>query len=233
MQIQIFEALREGDLEIPRFAHFPLLVGAGGEALSKRLGTLGLGHLRECGYEAMAIAALLARLGTSDAVAPAASMAELLESFDLTHFSHASPHYDPAELDRLNAATLHDMAFETAAARLDGLDPALWEAVRPNLAKLSEAEAWKGIVAGPVDPVIEDRAFTGKAADLLPPEPWDETTWSTWIGAVKDETGAKGKALFMPLRKALTGLDHGPELGALLRLIGREKAAARLRGEAA
>jgi len=64
----------------------------------------------------------------------------------------------------------------------------------------------------------------------LPPEPWSQATWSEWTNALKAKTGVKGKALFQPLRLALTGAEHGPELRALLPLIGREKADARLAG---
>ena len=85
----------------------------------------------------------------------------------------------------------------------------------------------------PRTPRIEEADYLGKAAELLPPEPWDETTWGGWTARLKEVTGRKGKQLFLPLRQALTGLDHGPELKALLPLIGRERAEKRLRGETA
>ncbi len=230
-QVQLFEALGGA---VPVFGHLSLIAGAGGETLSKRLGTLSVAALREQGLEAMTLTCYLARLGTPDPVEALQSLDDLVAGFDLSRFGRATPKFDPKDLEHLNARILHGMAFETAAPRLpEGFDAALWEAVRPNLTKLSEARVWQTICRGPVVPVIADAAFARQAAELLPPEPWDETTWQAWTGAVKAATGAKGKALFLPLRQALTGLDHGPELKALLPLIGRERAAARLAGETA
>ncbi|WP_420348992.1 glutamate--tRNA ligase [Pelagibius sp.] len=230
-QVQLFEALGG---TVPVFGHLSLIAGAGGETLSKRLGTLSVAALREQGLEAMTLTCYLARLGTPDPVEALQSLDDLVAGFDLSRFGRATPKFDPKDLEHLNARILHGMAFETAAPRLpEGFDAALWEAVRPNLTKLSEARVWQTICRGPVVPVITDAAFASQAAELLPPEPWDETTWQAWTGAVKATTGAKGKALFLPLRQALTGLDHGPELKALLPLIGRDRAAARLAGETA
>ena len=89
------------------------------------------------------------------------------------------------------------------------------------------------MVNGPIKPVIEDESYLADAAAALPPAPWDEATWRRWTEAVKDKTGRKGRALFHPLRLALTGVEHGPELKLLLPLIGFERAAARLAGRAA
>ena len=139
------------------------------------------------------------------------------------------------DIVRLNADWLHGAAFDDVedrlAARGTDMSPELWTAIRGNLETLADAALWKTITEGEISPVIEDPAFAQAAAALLPPEPWDETTWKTWTDAVKAETGAKGKGLFMPLRLALTGLNHGPELKALLPLIGRDKARSRLAGD--
>ena len=235
VQVQLFEALAgTGPAAVPAFGHLPLIAGAGGEALSKRLGSLSLASLRESGLEAMTINSYLARLGTPDPIEPFADLASLAAGFDIARFGRATPKFDPAELETLNARLLHALPFEAVAARLPtGFDPALWEAVRPNLTRLAEAEAWLAICRGPVVPQIADAAFAATAAGLLPPEPWDEATWGNWTAAVKQATGRKGKDLFLPLRLALTGLDRGPELKALLPLIGRERAEARLAGKAA
>lgn len=239
VQVQLFEALSGlssagGTAAVPAFGHLPLIAGAGGEALSKRLGSLSLASLREAGLEAMTVNCYLARLGTPDPVEPLADLAALAEGFDLARFGRATPKFDPAELETLNARLLHSLPFDQVADRLPaGFDTRLWEAVRPNLTRLAEASAWLSICRGPVVPQVEDADFLRRAAELLPAEPWDEATWSTWTGAVKQATGRKGKALFLPLRLALTGLDHGPELKALLPLIGRERAEKRLAGQAA
>jgi len=229
-QIEIFDALGGPR---PHFAHHPLLVGAGGEALSKRLGSLSLQQLREDGFEPLAVASYLAKIGTSDAVEPRRSLADLAADFDFGKIGRAPAHFDSEELAALNAKTLHLLPYESVAARIPGIDAALWDIVRPNLTKLSDAAALAALVSGRVTPVIEDAALTAKAAELLPPEPWDEATWPAWTAAVAAATGTKGKGLYHPLRLALTGRGDGPELKKLLPLIGRAKVLARLEGKTA
>ena len=233
-QIEIFQAL---GAPIPKFAHFPLLVGAGGEALSKRLGSLSLKDLREEGVEPLAVAAYLAKIGTSDPVEPRQTLGELAAEFDFAKIGRAPAHFVPEELSALNARTLHIMPYSAVAARVPPLKDvkgeALWEAVKSNLNKLGDITDMARLVTGPVTPVIEDDVLAAAAADLLPPEPWDQDTWGGWTKAVAAQTGAKGKGLFHPLRLALTGLEHGPELKKLLPLIGRDKCVARLKGQTA
>ena len=228
-QIEIFEAL---DATVPAFAHFPLLVGAGGEALSKRLGSLSLQELRESGMEPVAVAAYLAKIGTSDAIEPRLTLEELALEFDFAKIGRAPAHFDPEELAVLNAKTLHLTPYAAVADRV-AISESLWEAIKPNLTKLSDAATLAQLVTGQVTPVIEDAGLTAKAAALLPPEPWNEETWGVWTKAVAAETGAKGRGLFHPLRLALTGRGDGPELKKLLPLIGRAKALARLEGKTA
>lgn len=230
VQIQLFRALGHA---VPRFAHLPLLVDADGKPLSKRLAGLSLRALREDGLEARALCAYLARLGTPQAATGAETLRDLAASFDIAGFGRAAPRFDRAELDHLNARVIHNLPFEEVRDRLGvaGADEAFWLAVRPNLAKLSDAADWWRILRGEVRPVIDDPQLCRKAAELLPPEPWDESTFGAWTEAVKEETGAKGRALFMPLRRALTGTDHGPELRVLLPMLGRARASARLTGK--
>ncbi|MCA0419587.1 MAG: glutamate--tRNA ligase [Proteobacteria bacterium] len=234
VQAQIFEAL---GANLPTFGHHNLLTTASGEGLSKRLGHLSLRGLRESGVEALAVAALATLVGTSDAVRPVATLDELAGLVELAHVSRAPAKFDEHELETLSARTLHQLPLATVSERLAALgvaaDEAFWQAVRGNLAKLDEAAQWWRVVQGPIEPVIADAGFAATAAGLLPAEPFDATTWKSWTQAVAAATGTKGKALFMPLRQALTGLDHGPELAALLPLIGREKALKRLAGESA
>ena len=235
VQAQIFQALAA---EVPVFGHFPLLLGAGGESLSKRLGSLGLEELRDAGLEPLALNSYLARLGTPDPIEPFTQMESLTGAFDIARFGRASPKFSEEDLWHLNARVLHGLSFEAvkgwlAEMGMPDFDAALWSAVQPNLEKREDAKLWHAICRGDVSPVIEDGDFLHQAAELLPSEPWDETTWSAWTDAVKEATGRKGKDLFKPLRLALTGLDHGPELKALLPLIGREKALARLDGKTA
>jgi glutamyl-tRNA synthetase len=234
VQIQIFEAL---NAPVPIFGHHNLLTTASGEGLSKRLGHLSLQSLRQSGFEPQAIASLAVLVGSSDAVRAVASLDELAQMVDFAHISRAPAKFDEHELDQLNSRLIHDMAYSEAAPRLAALSidagEAFWLAIRGNLARLGDARLWYPVVKGPLQPHIEDADFAAKALDLMPPEPWDHTTWKNWTEAVKNATGLKGKALFMPLRLALTGLDHGPELAALLPLIGYEKVSLRLKGQAA
>jgi glutamyl-tRNA synthetase len=234
VQIQIFEAL---GADTPTFAHHSLLITASGEGLSKRLGHLSIKGLREAGLEPQAVASLAVLVGSAEAVRPVADLDELARLIDFSHISRAPAKFDESELDHLNARLIHEMPYEAARERLAQLDAdegeMFWNAVRGNLTKLRDAAEWAKVVRGPVTPVIEDKAFIEAATGALPAAPWDGTTWKAWTEAVKAATGVKGKALFMPLRLALTGLDHGPELGALLPLIGPERAKARLAGQVA
>jgi glutamyl-tRNA synthetase len=234
VQIAIFRAL---GAEPPVFGHHNLLTTTTGEGLSKRTGALSVGSLRENGYEPMAVASLAILIGTSENVAAAPTMDALAERFDLASISKSSAKFDPAELDTLNRALLHEMSFADAKPRLTAFgiegekaEP-FWLAVRGNLDRFGDVQHWWQIVTGdlPEAPELsdEDREFARTAFTLLPAGPWDQQTWKMWTDAVKSETGRKGKGLFMPLRLVLTGQAHGPELADLLVLMGPEKAQSR------
>ncbi|MEM7620547.1 MAG: glutamate--tRNA ligase [Pseudomonadota bacterium] len=231
-QIQIFYAL---GAKAPDMAHHNLLVGAQGEALSKRLGSLSIQSFREEGLEALAIASHSATIGTSHPIAPHKSITELVELFDFSKVSRAPARFDPDELRALNAKLLHETEYSQVAERLKGMgvqgEEDFWHLAKANINKLDEAKEWWQVISGPMIPQIENADFCHQAAEMLPAEPWDETTWKTWTQSVKEATGAKGKALFLPLRLAITGLGHGPELNKLLPLIGRDKVIARLAGK--
>ncbi|NBW76101.1 MAG: glutamate--tRNA ligase [Sphingomonadaceae bacterium] len=228
-QVQMFSALGAAP---PRFAHEALLVGSEGK-LSKRLGSLGMAELREAGIEPQAVIALLARLGTSDPVDPALDADDLAASFSLAHFGRAPARFDEAELARVNAAVIHRLPFDSVAEHLpNGMDEAAWATIRPNLSRLSEAADWWQVVTGPVAAPAqsdEDRAYLAAAAAVLEQVGAD---WAALTAALKEQTGRKGKPLFLPLRQALTGQDHGPEMAALLPLIGKDAAIERLRAAA-
>ena len=225
-QIQMFRALAAKE---PAFAHLPLLVDASGAGLSKRTGSLSVGDLRQRGIEALAIDALLARLGTADPVEPVTALDALVASVDFARVGRAAARFSEEELAHLSARTLHVLPYDAVRDRLDGVDEALWLAVRGNLETLDDAKAWSAVVRGPIAPVIEDGSFLTEAAAKLPAEPWDDMTWKTWTAGL----GRKGKALFHPLRLALTGQEKGPEMAKLLPLIGKARAEARLRGHTA
>jgi len=234
VQIEIFEALGGA---APLFGHFPLLVGADGEALSKRLGSLSVLELKAEGFEPIAILSHLAKIGTSDPVEARLSFEQLAEEFSFEKIGRAPARFDPDEVKRVNAAVLHQLDYKAVKDRLAALHAdrgeMFWNAVRANIALLPEVRQWAHIVDGPIEPLIQDKAFADQAAGLLPAGPYDGSSWAAFVERVKAETGAKGKALFMPLRMALTGLEHGPEMGALFALIGEDKARKRLAGETA
>jgi glutamyl-tRNA synthetase len=227
LQIEFFEAIGG---RVPEYAHHSLLSGADGKKLSKRLSALSISAMREDGLEAMAVVSHAALLGTSDNIHPCTDYAELIDGFDLAKLSRAPARFDEEELAALNAKLLHMTPFSSVTQRLPGVSEAVWLAVRGNVENLSDTTAWLDVINGDVKPVVaaEDREFITTAREVLPAEPWDQTTWKAWTEAVKASTGRKGKGLFMPLRLALTGLDHGPELAALLPLIGRERVLERL-----
>lgn len=228
--VQMFEAL---GAKAPNFAHLPLLSDKEGGKLSKRIGSLSLRDLQEDGLEAMSVVSLMARLGSSDPIEAFTDTQTVINNFDISKFSRGTPKFDPEELLRLNVKILHELQFETIKPRLEdmglsGLDEEFWNAVRPNLERVSDIQEWWRVAKGPVTPIIEDTDFIAQALELLPATPWNENTWKEWTNAVKSETGRKGKQLFMPLRQAITGMDHGPELASLLILIGADKVKERL-----
>jgi len=231
VQIQIFDALAGAT---PRFGHHNLLTDVGGGGLSKRAGALSIASLRTKGIESLAVAALAVLVGSAEAVRPVDSLDELAGLIDLPHLSHGAARFDEAELEALSARVLHRMPYAAVADRLAALGvagpdaEALWLAIRGNLGRLDDAATWREVVDGDVAPIVEDADFLKLAATCAPEAPWDHSTWGAWTARLKELTGRKGRALFHPLRLALTGREAGPELAALLPLIGRAKALARL-----
>lgn len=230
VQVDLFRALGATP---PSFAHHALLTAAGDLKMSKRSGDMALMGSRD--LEPMAVASYVALIGTSDAIEPLRTIEDLAARLDLSHVSTSSARFDLQELRALNARFLQATPFCEVSERLTAMGIAggeeFWLAVRGNITVLGDAKEWWDVIAGRLSPVVERAEFLSTAADLLPPEPWSEATWGEWTGAVKAATGAKGKALFHPLRLALTARESGPELKALLPLIGREKALLRLSGQ--
>ena len=230
-QIQIMKAL---GMTPPEFAHHSLLTGPQGEALSKRLGTLALRDLREQGIQPMALLSLMARLGSSDPMELRSEMSELIEGFEVSSFGTAPTKFDVADLFPLTANVLQEKPLADVADQIADLGvPAdlaetFWTVTRDNITTLKDLAAWWTLFSEGADPVIddEDAEFVAQAMAMLPQAPFDDTTWKTWTGAVKEATGRKGKGLFMPLRKALTGQSHGPDMSATMTLLQVVKARA-------
>jgi len=231
LQLQMFEALGAPP---PAFAHEALLVGSEGK-LAKRLGSLGVEAMQEAGIEPLTLIAKLARIGTSLPVEAVSEMAPLIESFDFASFGRAPARFDMAELESLNARTLHLLPFEAVKARLpEGMAEADWAAIRPNLRRLGETADWWEILHGHVEQATasEDRIFLAEAAQAAAALDWADPPWPQLVARLKQTSGRTGKALFQPLRRALTGRDSGPEMAAMLPLIGRDETLSRLRNAA-
>ena len=231
-QIQMFEAL--GAMP-PALAHEALLVAAEGK-LSKRLGSYGAEHLRNEGVEPMAMLSLLARIGTSQPVEAVTSLEELAAGFDFAFFGRAPAHFDPKEVELLNARLLHALPFAAVADRLPACaSEEDWSLLRPNLERLSDFAAWQDVVAGEIEPPElghEERLLVKEAVLAAEKADWSAEPWKALADDVKASTGKKGRELFHPLRLALTGRDSGPEMAGLLKRIGKERTIRRLQAAA-
>jgi len=233
-QVHMFEAL---GARPPEFAHLSLLADAEGGKLSKRIGSASAADLRDNdGLEPMAVLSVLAKLGSSDPIVLKKDLKELAQDFDFSKFSRTMAKLDIADMERLNAQLLHEMDYATARPKLAALgvecDEGLWNAVHANIMRLTDVRDWQEIMGGAITPAVaeEDREFIAAARAALPAGDLTVESWNAWTAALKEQTGRKGKGLFMPLRRAITGQDHGPEMGPLLPLIGRERVLARLSG---
>ncbi len=223
-QIQIIQALGG---TVPSFAHHSLLTGPQGEALSKRLGTLALRDLRAQGVQPMALLSHMARLGTSDPIELRTDMDDLVQGFDLSHFGAAPTKFDVDDLFPLTAHYNQSLTYAEVADYIrslgvpDDVAEAFWNTVRENITVLDDLKDWWALCRDGATPLVddEDKEFIEQALAMLPEQPWDTDTWGAWTKAVKEATGRKGRALFMPLRKALTGMDHGPDMSHLLPLL--------------
>jgi len=227
-QTQMFEAL---GAQPPRFAHEALLVAAEGK-LSKRLGSYGAPHLREEGVEPMAMLSVLARIGTSQPVEPLATLDELAAGFDFASFGRAPAHFDPKEVELINARLLHKLDYAAVADRLpEAATEQDWLLLRPNLERLSDFAAWLAVLHGEVDPPElshEERLLVKDAATAAERLDWTSEPWRSLTEEMKSSTGKKGRDLFHPLRLALTGRESGPEMAGLVAAMGRDRAVRRL-----
>lgn len=234
IQIQLYRAL---GAPLPTYAHLPLMSDVSGEALSKRLGSLSLRELRAEGILPLALTSYLAKTGSSDPIEARSSLTNLVDEFSFEKYGRATPKFDKDELVQLNTKLLHILPWSEVKEILQArgfthIEESFWKAVSSNIVVLSDLKDWMDICSDRVTPVITDPDFLHAAATSLPEAPWDESTWGTWMAAVKDQTGRKGKELFMPLRQALTGREDGPELKVLLPLLGRDRVLNRLKGAA-
>ncbi|MFT6072276.1 MAG: glutamyl-tRNA synthetase [Alphaproteobacteria bacterium] len=231
-QIQIFQAL---DGKVPLFAHHPLLTDASGEKLSKRLGGLSVRELRTQGIEPEAILSYLARLGTSDPIVACQDFKEICSGFNISRTSQSAARFVPEDMFALNSQILANSPFAKYQSRLEiintEIDTQFWEGVKHNIKLLSDVQEWADIIFGMPNLICdtEDQDFIKQALDSLPSQAnWSDNVWQIWTQTLKQATNRKGKSLFMPLRKALTGMEHGPEMAIIIMLLGRDKIIKRL-----
>lgn len=233
IQIQLMEAI-SGKANTIEFGHLALITGSKGEGLSKRTGSLSLLSLQKEGLEPMGINSLLAKLGTSDPIVPHTSLEGVIADFDIHKFGRATPKLDTADLWLMNTKILQMLSYDQVKPRLDEMgmgevSPEFWSLVQQNISSFKDLHDWWTICYGHKAFQEDNISLLEVAENALPPEPWDDSTFKGWISDVKEETGLKGKELFMPLRRALTGKDHGPELKDLILLLGRPKVMTRLK----
>ncbi len=237
IQLQIMEALG-GDLSSIHLGHIPLVTDAKGDGLSKRLGSLGIRQLREDGFEPLALANYLSHLGVAEEVPLACSLEDLADHFDLTKLGRSSPKFSDEDLQRTNTRLLHQMTYAMIMKiwpqdLTAGLTQAFWETIKGNLEKRTDLIPYRTICFGQVPPIVTEQDYLREAQGALPPTPWNEDTWGAWTQALKEKTGRKGKDLFLPLRLALTAMDHGPEMKKILPFLSRDVVLKRLEGQTA
>lgn len=226
IQIQIFKAM---GAEVPSFAHSSLIKTKDGK-LSKREGKGAVAELRELGIQPMAINSFLAKIGTSDSVQLKENLQQLVAEFDINKFSKSPTMYDVEDLFRLNTKVLHEINFAEVKEKLPSdMTEDFWNVVRVNVENIEDAALWWKICHEEINANVsaEDKDFLKMSAEVLPNN-LDEKAWDIWVNELKTKSGRKGKGLFMPLRIALTGMEHGPELKNLLPLLGREVVLKRL-----
>ena len=231
-QIQLFKALGG---KVPELGHLSLLAGSEGEGLSKRLGSLNLGELKQEGFESITLSSLLAKIGTSDPMKVFINTDELIKDFDLSKFSRNTAKFDSNDLYIMNKKSIQFMEFKEAKSRLTeiGLDinEEFWRTISGNLNKLNEARIWWDVVYGEIDPIIDNSNLIEKAIEFFPENNLDNTSWGSWCKSISGNTDYKGRDLFISLRKAITGFEFGPELSNLLPLIGKDKILSRMSGK--
>jgi len=223
--IQIFKAL---DSNIPKFGHHPFLTDKEGKGFGKRLGSLSIEKMRDDGFENITLLNYLLSIGTSSNITNEIKISSLLKLFDISQLSTSSPKFSIDTLKLLNQDILQKYDFSDVKNKfldldIKDLDSVFWQFVKNNIEFFSDTLEWRNIIISNKSYKVEDKNFLIQAADLLPSEPYTIDSWDEWTSAIKTKTGKKGKDLFMPLRKALTGKDMGPELKYLLPLLSKDK----------
>ena len=235
IQIQIFEAL---GAKAPDFAHLALVKASEGK-ISKREGGFDVKTLRQDGYEPMAIVNLLAQIGTSESLKIYQNFEQLISDFSFDKFSKSAMNYDITELTNINQKLLQILSFEHISARIKemgikyNISEKLWEICKHNINFIYEIQDWCAIFCDEFryKNSPQDLEFLHKIIELLPQDTSQENSWQIWLDEIKKNSPRKGKELFMPIRLALTGKEHGPELKHAINLISRDEIIARLKSQ--
>ena len=214
---------------IPFYGHHSLLIDLSGDNLSKRLGALSIKDIRNAGIEPMALNNIISTLGSSKSPKLLHTLEEISEFFTISSFGSAPIKFDFNLLNNMSSKILRDTPLKTIKKEFveigipNKYHKTFWEAIRANLNTRDEiSKLWNLCING-TTPIIdyEDLEYVRMAFKILPSPPYNEESWGIWTKKVSEKTGRKGKHLFLPLRKALTGKSFGPDMGKLLPFLSK------------
>ena len=224
VQVEIINALDQNKIT---FAHHALLKASSGDKLSKRDNVISISSFREANMEPISILSLLATIGTSNSIELKDNIDQIKSEFKLSTISTSPGRIEIDVLNALNKKQVQKYNFSEIEERLkkidEKIDQKFWETIRGNLNVVEDIKQWTDIVFNSQTIKPSDKDYIKIAMELIPDDPWNDETWGQWTSAIKEKTGRKGKELFLPLREAFTGLNHGPEMKLLIQLLGREK----------
>ena len=224
VQVEIINALDQNKIT---FAHHALLKASSGDKLSKRDNVISISSFREANMEPISILSLLATIGTSNSIELKDNIDQIKSEFKLSTISTSPGRIEIDVLNALNKKQVQKYNFSEIEERLkkidEKIDQKFWETIRGNLNVVEDIKQWTDIVFNSETIKPSDKDYIKIAMELIPDDPWNDETWGLWTSAIKEKTGRKGKELFLPLREAFTGLNHGPEMKLLIQLLGREK----------
>tara|TARA_B100001250_G_scaffold220436_1_gene189112 strand:- start:1218 stop:2552 length:1335 start_codon:yes stop_codon:yes gene_type:complete len=224
--IQLFKSL---NASVPKFAHHPFLTDSEGKGFGKRLGSLSINKLQDLGYEYITILNYLLNIGSNQDIIADKNISSLINNFDLKNISSSNPKFSIDVLKSLNKDILQSYVFDEISDRInliceDLIDKKLWQFTKNNIDFFVEIKNWVDIIKSENNFMKDtmDAKLINAAIESLPEDPYNEDSWDIWTSKIKDLTSLKGKDLFMPLRKILTGMNNGPELKYLLPLLNKK-----------
>ena len=222
--IQLFKSL---NAHVPRFGHHPFLTDEEGKSFGKRLGSLSIQKMYEDGFESLTLLNYLLSIGTSKNLSKEKNIDLLVNNFNINSLASSSPKFSINVLKLLNKDMLQSYDFSDVKQKFIDLkikdaSEDFWIFIKNNINYFSESLDWISVINSNETYIDNSNDYLNIAAELLPEDPYDETTWDVWTDLIKNQTGKKGKELFMPIRFALTGRNKGPELKYLLPLLTKK-----------